>query len=96
MILEWTHMAEADMDEILYYIAEDNVERAISFTEEIRHEAQKLLEFPMLGVPLISSNKNDRVLHYKGYSIVYTIFDSVILITEVYHQTKQNIRTKTD
>lgn len=26
MILEWTHMTEADTDEILYYIAEDNVE----------------------------------------------------------------------
>ena len=94
MTLEWTHMAEYDMDEILYYIAEDNVERAISFTEEIRNEARRLLSFPKMGVSLTANSENDRILHYKGYSIVYEIRGNVILITEVYNQAKQITRTK--
>ena len=94
MTLEWAHMAESDMDDILYYIAEDNVERAISFTEELRSEARKLLEFPKMGVPLTSDSENDRVLYYKDYSIVYEIQDTMILVTEVYNQAKQNTRTK--
>jgi plasmid stabilization system protein ParE len=92
--LEWAHMAESDMDEILYYIAEDNVERAISFTGELRAEARKLLNFPKMGVPLTSDSENDRALFYKGYTIAYEIRDAVILVTEVYNQAKQNTRTK--
>lgn len=35
MILKWTEQALQDIDDIMLFIAKDNVEQAISFTDEL-------------------------------------------------------------
>ncbi len=90
MELLFSHDAIEDMDNIIIYIAQDNVERAISFWEELEQQAHKLLEFPQLGVEL---ENNYRVLHYKNYSIGYEVQTDKIIIHKVYNHRFEERRT---
>ncbi len=50
MRLEWSQDALEDLDNIWAYIAENNITRAFSFIDEIRAEAKKLSDNPMMGL----------------------------------------------
>jgi len=63
MIVEWSALAQDDLDQIMLYIAQDNAQRAISFTYELWEEADKLKIFPMRGVRVPERSENHRALH---------------------------------
>ena len=48
--LEWSPDALEDLDVIWMYIAEDSVERASTFVEELQAQARKLIDAPRTGV----------------------------------------------
>ena len=72
--LEWSPDALEDLDVIWSYIAEDNVERASSFVEELQAQARKLVDAPWTGVIIPELNEEEyREKYYKGYTIVYEV-----------------------
>lgn len=92
MKLAWSNIADDDMANILEFIAQDNLERALSFSEELETEAEKLIQFPEMGAPLDGYGDIYRELHYKGYSIVYEIKPDEILIHEVFNHNRYHHR----
>lgn len=90
MKLEWTQQALSDIDDIMLFIAKDNIERAISFTDELMDYPNKHLpDHPYLGVPYSREYGDEiRLLIYKGYNIIYQIAGDRIIIHVVYNQSK--------
>ena len=94
MRLEWSPDAKDDLDKIWEYIAQDSVDRAFQFVNELMNEAQKLKDTPMMGIMIPElNNVNDRELFYKNYTIIYEIMDDRIIIHEVHNQSKYYIRS---
>ena len=92
--LEWSPDALEDLDIIWMYIAEDSVERASTFVEELQAQARKLIDAPRTGVVIPEINDEMfREKYYKGYTIVYEIRQDAIRAHEVYNQHRIFIRT---
>ncbi len=47
--IEWSSIAENDLNEIIDYIAQDSLEYALSFYEEVREKVKNLAMFPNMG-----------------------------------------------
>lgn len=92
--VKWSKDALEDLDIIWEYIADDSVDNADSFVEQIIGEAEKICKVPKSGTVIPElGNDNFREYFYKGYTIVYEIADSYILIHEVFNQKRIHIRT---
>ena len=48
--IEWSIIAENDLNEIIDYIAQDSVEYALSFYEQVREKIRNLTQFPKMGI----------------------------------------------
>jgi plasmid stabilization system protein ParE len=81
--------AQRDLQSIYNFIAENNEERAWSFVLELLDKADRLLEYPRMGVKIKEDTPNDRELHHKGYTLAYRIKPDEIVITEVCKQVKK-------
>ena len=92
--LEWSPDALDDLDLIWDFIAIDDFDNADSFIEQLREKARELCRVPKKGtiIPEIA-DQSLRELYYKGYTIVYEITDSTILIHEVFNQRQIYIRS---
>lgn len=89
MILKWTEQALQDIDDIMLFIAKDNVERAISFTDELMEQPNRLIDNPYIGVRYSEDyDENIRLLVYKGYNIIYQVEKENIIVHVVYHHSK--------
>jgi len=47
--IEWSLKAENDLNEIIDYIAQDSLEYALSFYEQVRDKIQNPIQFPKMG-----------------------------------------------
>jgi len=47
--IEWSSKAENDLNEIIDYIAQDSLEYALSFYEQVREKVENLIQFPKMG-----------------------------------------------
>lgn len=84
--VEFTATAEADLDAILGHIRADNPKRALSFVEELRQAALRILpQTPHAGSPV----GKHRYLVRGNYVTVYRVDDEqaavyVLLVTEAH------------
>ena len=92
--LEWSPDAVDDLDSIWDFIAEDSPDAADSFIERLREQARELCRIPQKGNP-IPEMKDDsfRELFYKGYTLVYEITPTGIIIHEAFNQRQVFIRS---
>ncbi len=82
----WSNKAVQSLDEIFQYIAQDSEFHAGKFIYQIKHEVDKLADFPELGAKLAEDDLNRaRVLIYKKYKIIYELIDEIIFIHAVTH-----------
>jgi len=89
--IRYTDSAEEDLDGIFEYIAQDNFEKAIEFTEELRNSANKLADFPFMGreredEELLLINSRKKV--YKNYIIYYSVIGNTVYIEHIQHGSK--------
>ncbi|MHA1486841.1 MAG: type II toxin-antitoxin system RelE/ParE family toxin [Promethearchaeota archaeon] len=84
--IEWSSKAENDLNEIIDYIAQDSLEYALSFYEQVREKVENLILFPKMGriVPEIDE-PNIRELFLRNYRIIYRISEKKIQITRLFH-----------
>lgn len=94
MQLEWSKDAVEDLDNIWEYISADNIMRAFTFIDELRAEAKKLADNPMIGIKIPEINDtNFREWFYRDYTLIYEIVDNAVLIHEVHNQKRYFIRS---
>lgn len=84
--IEWSPLAENDLNEIIDSIAQDSLEYALSFYEQVREKVENLEKFPKIGrkVPEID-NPEIRELILRNFRIIYRIFREKVQIIRVIH-----------
>jgi addiction module RelE/StbE family toxin len=90
-LIKYTESAETDLNEIFDYIAQDNIDIAKSFTEEIRSSIRKLSDFPFMGRERDKDEitfENSRQKSYQNYIIYYSIIKDIIYIEHIQHGSK--------
>jgi len=70
------------LDDILDYIAEDSINRAIKFNEDLYKQFKKIPDMPYkCRKSIYYEDKNIRDLIFKGYTITYLIDkDNVVIL----------------
>ena len=89
----WRPMAEADLDNIIDYIAQDNQIRAETFGQELRDKTLLLAQHPKLGRtgrPGLPAFLRELVAH-RNYIIFYRVLDEArtVEILRVKHTAQQ-------
>lgn len=86
MRIIWSPLAVERIEEIGYYIATDNLEAALLWTESVFDQIHRLKKFPKSGrvVPEVKS-PNIREIIYGNYRIIYRIEQKVIAVLTVRH-----------
>lgn len=92
-LITWRPLAEADLEGIVDYIAEDNPVRAEAFGQELREKVVNLAEHPMLGRkgrPGLPAWVRELVVH-RNYIVFYRVLDgsSTVEILRVRHAAQQ-------
>ena len=84
--IEWSQTSENDLNEIIDYIAQDSLEYALSFYEEVREKVGNLVQFPKMGrkVPELD-NPNIRELILRNYRLIYRIIGEKVQIIRLIH-----------
>ncbi len=89
----WRPIAEADLDNIIDYIAQDSPANAKKFGKELRDKTKQLAEFPCTGRsgrPGLPDWLRELVAH-KNYIIFYRVLDEsrTVEILRVKHAAQQ-------
>ena len=84
--IEWSSKAENDLNEIIDYIAQDSLEYALSFYEQVREKVENLNMFPEMWriVPELN-DPNIRELILRNYRIIYRILGEKIQLLRLFH-----------
>jgi toxin ParE1/3/4 len=88
--------ADADLDGILHFIAQDSPLRAISFVDNLRQKTIDALEiFPNAGRQFGAT----RMLSFGNYVVIYRVDDSaktvsVILVTEGHRDWQEHLEDR--
>ena len=87
--IEWSPTAENDLNEIIDYIAQDSLEYALSFYEQVREKVDNLNNFPKIGrkVPELE-DPSIRELILRNYRLIYRIFGEKVQIVRIIHGSK--------
>lgn len=76
-------LAETDLDEIWWYIAQDNPDAADRFLDKIEERCRTLAQFPNLGVSRDELHPGLRSLPVGKYLIFYLIIEGGIEVVRV-------------
>ena len=88
MRVTFTPLAEADLTDIALYIAQDNPERAFTFTDEIESRCLGLSKHALIGAPRPELGDDFRVLPFGRYLIFYRSQTDEVLILRVLHSAR--------
>jgi len=82
----FTAQAEADIEAIGEYIAEDNQPRAFSFVRQIRERCEKIARMPE-AVPVVLEQDDVAIrrIVFGRYLIFYTLENSTVTVLRVLH-----------
>ncbi len=84
--IEWSSIAQNDLNKIIDYIAQDSFEYALLFYEQVREKVENLTKFPKMGrkVPELD-DPNIRELILRNYRLIYQILGEKIQIVRLIH-----------
>jgi toxin ParE1/3/4 len=77
--------AESDLDEIWWYIAQDNPNNADDFLDQIQKQCAILVDFPHLGTSRDEIKKGLRSQPIGNYLIFYFPLENGIELVRVFH-----------
>ncbi len=81
--------AEADLDGISLYIAENNPAAAFNWVDDIFLRFQRLGTMPAMGVARFDVRPNLRMLPFGNYVILYQEAEGGVEIVRVFHGARQ-------
>ncbi len=86
-----SQQAQNDLEQIFYYITDDNINNATNFILQLEKKIYSLENFPQRH-PLIPENEffgtNYRHLIFKKYRVVYRITEKSVFILRIFHGAK--------
>ena len=84
--IEWSSIAQNDLNKIIDYIAQDSLEYALLFYEQVKEKVDNLTQFPKMGrkVPELD-DPNIRELILRNYRLIYQILGEKIQIVRLIH-----------
>lgn len=88
--------AEADLEEIADYIAQDNPQRAVTFIDEIRGRFEAIGRNPLAYVARPEVDKGVRACVHGHYVIFYYVADTTVEIARVLHGARNIVRLFND
>ena len=88
MNLVWSEPAEEDLDAIVEYIAQDNLQAALDMDSLLRDTADRLILFPEKGKPGRIPGTRELIIH-KNYILVYVTTPETVQIVTVLHSARQ-------
>ena len=88
MKLVWARRATLARNDLINYIADDNVLAALEVDDTITAATLRLKKFPLLGKPGRIDGTRELVVH-QHYILVYEIVDDTIIINMVLHASRQ-------
>jgi toxin ParE1/3/4 len=83
--IEWHPQAVADLDELLIYIAADNLEAAYRVHDAVTEQVGMLSHHAGMGRPGRVSGTRELVINDTPYIAVYRITDKLVRILRVLH-----------
>jgi plasmid stabilization system protein ParE len=83
-----TDRAEANLEEIADYIAVDNLDRAFSFTRELRERCHRIPKTPLAAPLAPEFGEGIRKLVHGRYLILYRVNQDSIVIAGIYHSAR--------
>lgn len=89
MTVRFRPEAEADIEAVMLYIAEDNPPAAIRWVDEIHGKCEKLGGMPGIGVTRPGVRKGLRTFPVGNYLIFYQLVDTGVEIVRVLHGARQ-------
>jgi len=82
---------KTELREIAFYIRKDKKNASIAFVKELKNSINKLINFPYKNRKSIYFGSDDiRDMTFKGYTIIYEIFENKIEILSIFNQNKPN------
>ncbi len=88
MQVVWTFLARCQLDEIVHYIAQDNIDAALYIDNLICTAAEGLCQFPLKGKVGKVKDTRELVVH-SNYILVYKFEEDTIKIIVVLHAAQQ-------
>ncbi len=85
MRFRFSRRAEADLDEIMAYIARDNPARAVTFVREMREHCRGLLTFPEARRLRPELGEGVRLSVFGNYVVLYVVHPGFLEIRRVVH-----------
>lgn len=91
LLLQISHLASQDFDEIYTYISQNNPDAALRFFDAARETFAKIATTPNLGRVYPNQNKSLTGLRkwgitgFKSYIIFYLIREDVLIIVRIIH-----------
>ena len=81
----FSRLAEADLEAIGDYIANDNPKRALSFVRELRDRCRAIVDYPRAAPLRLELGKGVRMLVFRDYLIFYHHSKRQVIIERVLH-----------
>ncbi|MCR5848226.1 MAG: type II toxin-antitoxin system RelE/ParE family toxin [Lachnospiraceae bacterium] len=89
MNVKWTVEALNDLEEIELFIAKDNIDRALSFVNELIDFGDSLGNFANKGTQAKWTNDTSvKEMYYKDYTFIYEINSDSVIIHEIHNFAK--------
>lgn len=85
MRFRFSRRAEADVEEIGNFIAEDHPARAVTFIRELRARCRQLTGFPQAAPQRPEYGEGVRMAIFGHYRILYVVHDDLLEIRRVMH-----------
>lgn len=87
MNIIWSPTARAKTKEILEYVAEDNLDAALTLINLFESKVEKLKENPESGrvLPELKNDKIREIVVHKNYGVIYEINPDTIEILTIRH-----------
>jgi toxin ParE1/3/4 len=81
----FSRLAEADLEAIGDYIANDNPTRALSFVRELRNRCRAIVQFPRAAPLRPELGRDLRMVVFRDYVIFYRHSREKVIIERVLH-----------
>jgi len=88
MKVVWAKRARHARNDLINYIADDNVLAALEVDDTITAAILRLEDFPQLGRPGRIDGTRELIIH-QHYILVYEVVDDTIIILMVLHTSRQ-------
>jgi len=93
MTIDYSPKFKGELKKIQVFISKDNVQASKKFVKELKKQIESTPNMPYKYRPsYYHDDKNVRDMIYKGYTIIYKIYDEYIKIVEIFNQNLPTIK----